>query len=372
MVKQWSSVTSVRRCFNFSIESFSLRLWLTGQRWIAMLFIHFPIPASTELVVVSVQSVDSTSPSLEKLAVYSKMQDSLEVTLPSKQEEEEEEEDEEEEEEKDQPAEMEYLNSRCVLFTYFQGDIGSVVDEHFSRALGQVSTLHPESTISKSKMGLTPLWRDSSALSSQRSSFPTSFWTSSYQPPPAPCLGGVHPDFQVTAPPGTFSAADPSPWPGHGLHQTGPAPPPPSSESWRYPLASQVSPSYSHMHDVYMRHHHPHAHMHHRHHHHHHHPPAGSALDPSYGSLLMPSVCTARIPAPQCDITKTDPTTVTTATSAWAGAFHGTVDIVPSVGFDTGLQHQDKSKESPWSRYCLLSTDPLPDLPVFHTASEED
>lgn len=40
-----------------------------------------------------------------------------------------------------------------------QGDIGSVVDEHFSRALGQASTLHPESAISKSKMGLTPLWR---------------------------------------------------------------------------------------------------------------------------------------------------------------------------------------------------------------------
>lgn len=87
------------------------------------------------------------------------MQDSLEVTLPSKQEEEEEEDEDEEEEEKDQPAEMEYLNSRCVLFTYFQGDIGSVVDEHFSRALGQASTLYPESAISKSKMGLTPLWR---------------------------------------------------------------------------------------------------------------------------------------------------------------------------------------------------------------------
>ncbi|XP_072823503.1 transcription cofactor vestigial-like protein 3 isoform X3 [Vicugna pacos] len=275
----------------------------------------------------------------KKLAVYSKMQDSLEVTLPSKQEEEEEEEDEEEEEEeKDQPAEMEYLNSRCVLFTYFQGDIGSVVDEHFSRALGQASTLHPESAISKSKMGLTPLWRDSSALSSQRSSFPTSFWTSSYQPPPAPCLGGVHPDFQVTAPPGTFPAADPSPWAGHGLHQTGPAPPPPVSESWHYPLASQVSPSYSHVHDVYLRHHHPHAHMHHRHHHHHHHhhhPSAGSALDPAYGPLLMPSVRAARIPAPPSDVTKTDPTTATTATSAWAGAFHGTVDLVPSVGFDT-------------------------------------
>lgn len=77
------------------------------------------------------------------------MQESLEVSLPSKQEE----------DEKDQPAEMEYLNSRCVLFTYFQGDIGSVVDEHFSRALSQASSFSSETALSKSKAGLSPLWR---------------------------------------------------------------------------------------------------------------------------------------------------------------------------------------------------------------------
>ncbi|KAJ7413621.1 hypothetical protein WISP_89071 [Willisornis vidua] len=85
----------------------------------------------------------------KKLAVYNKMQESLEVTLPSKQEE----------DEKDQPAEMEYLNSRCVLFTYFQGDIGSVVDEHFSRALSQASSFNSETALTKSKTGLSPLWR---------------------------------------------------------------------------------------------------------------------------------------------------------------------------------------------------------------------
>ena len=37
--------------------------------------------------------------------------------------------------EKREIPEAEYLNSRCVLFTYYQGDISSVVDEHFSRAL---------------------------------------------------------------------------------------------------------------------------------------------------------------------------------------------------------------------------------------------
>lgn len=37
--------------------------------------------------------------------------------------------------EKQEATEAEYLTSRCVLFTYYQGDISSVVDEHFSRAL---------------------------------------------------------------------------------------------------------------------------------------------------------------------------------------------------------------------------------------------
>lgn len=37
--------------------------------------------------------------------------------------------------EKQEAPEAEYLSSRCVLFTYYQGDISSVVDEHFSRAL---------------------------------------------------------------------------------------------------------------------------------------------------------------------------------------------------------------------------------------------
>ena len=38
-------------------------------------------------------------------------------------------------------------NPQCVLFTYFQGHIGSVVDEHFPRALSNV----------RSPQGLSPL-----------------------------------------------------------------------------------------------------------------------------------------------------------------------------------------------------------------------
>ncbi len=47
---------------------------------------------------------------------------------------------EEERSKETQPAEAEYLSARCVVFTYFRGDIGDVVDEHFSRALSQPST----------------------------------------------------------------------------------------------------------------------------------------------------------------------------------------------------------------------------------------
>lgn len=47
-------------------------------------------------------------------------------------------------------------NARCVLFTYFQGDISSEVDEHFSRALsnlkgpqGRSSSSHSDNVILK-------------------------------------------------------------------------------------------------------------------------------------------------------------------------------------------------------------------------------
>ncbi|XP_052026310.1 transcription cofactor vestigial-like protein 1 [Apodemus sylvaticus] len=42
-------------------------------------------------------------------------------------------------------------NSRCVLFTYFQGDIGSVVDEHFSRALSNLKRPQDRSSSSHSE-----------------------------------------------------------------------------------------------------------------------------------------------------------------------------------------------------------------------------
>lgn len=97
----------------------------------------------------------------QKLAFYSKMQEAQEgvssgssfSNLPGASIKEE-----DCAREKDHPPEAEYINSRCVLFTYFQGDISSVVDEHFSRALSQPSSYVPSSTSSKSARG-TSFWR---------------------------------------------------------------------------------------------------------------------------------------------------------------------------------------------------------------------
>ncbi|KAG8448413.1 hypothetical protein GDO86_015489 [Hymenochirus boettgeri] len=49
---------------------------------------------------------------------------------------------------KDIPVKTE-LSSRCVVFTYYQGDINSVVDEHFSRALR--NTKDPQDLSTKSR-----------------------------------------------------------------------------------------------------------------------------------------------------------------------------------------------------------------------------
>lgn len=98
---------------------------------------------------------------LQKLAFYSKMQEASESTssastsgssasssfsshtAPTSIKE------EECSPEKERPPEAEYINSRCVLFTYFQGDISTVVDEHFSRALSQPSSYSPSSVSAK-------------------------------------------------------------------------------------------------------------------------------------------------------------------------------------------------------------------------------
>uniref|UniRef100_A0A8C6KH37 Vestigial-like family member 2a n=1 Tax=Nothobranchius furzeri TaxID=105023 RepID=A0A8C6KH37_NOTFU len=264
----------------------------------------------------------------QKMALYSKMQDPQENgsrlgppgPLAIK------------EEDKELPPGAEYLSSRCVLFTYFQGDISTVVDEHFSRALSQ-ATAYPTSSSNKAV-------RDGSFPMSQRS-FPPSFWNSSYQPSVSSTLGSAlsspHTELSFAGDP--YSSASLH---SH-LHQ-------PSPDSW---------------------------HPSHHHHHHHHHPYSlggtistqtsayprpgvhemyGTAFDPRYGSLLVPSVRShhrlssgSSVPGPSsspCDLGgKGDSGTG----SAWSGAFNGAGTEI-GLNVDAGLQAQEKSKDL----YCSV------------------
>ncbi|XP_048210590.1 transcription cofactor vestigial-like protein 2 isoform X1 [Perognathus longimembris pacificus] len=181
--------------------------------------------------------------------------------------------------EKERPPEAEYINSRCVLFTYFQGDISSVVDEHFSRALSQPSSYSPSCTSSKAPRSSGP-WRADSTYPMSQRSFPASFWNSAYQAPvPAPLgspLAAAHSELP-------FASADPySPAALHShLHQG-------ATDAW---------------HHAHPHHAHPHPHPHHPY-------SLGGALgaqaaayprpaavhevyaphfDPRYGPLLMPA-----------------------------------------------------------------------------------
>ncbi|XP_066534104.1 transcription cofactor vestigial-like protein 2a isoform X2 [Hoplias malabaricus] len=214
-----------------------------------------------------------------------------------------------EEETRDPTPEAEYLSARCVLFTYFRGDISSVVDEHFSRALSQAAGHAHSSSSSKITRGATS-WKDGSFPMSQRS-FPPSFWNSAYQPSVtatlSSALGASQTELPFTADPYSTASlhthlhqATPEPWhPPHHHHHH----PHPYSLSGAISTQSSAYPRPS-VHDMY-----------------------GTHFDPRYGSLLVPSVRphrlpTATVPAPgpsPCDISKTEPTS-----SAWTGAFTGT------------------------------------------------
>ncbi|XP_077442637.1 transcription cofactor vestigial-like protein 2a [Stigmatopora argus] len=142
------------------------------------------------------------------------------------------------EEDKDPPPGTQYLNARCVLFTYFHGDIGGVVDQHFSRALSlHASSVYPPKAP-----------RDGCFPMSQRN-FPPSFWNS-------PHASATHSELALAAA-GEAYGPPPPPPPLHG-----------HPDAWHphaYALSAQGS-GYPRP-EVY-----------------------GAAFDPRYGSLLVPSV----------------------------------------------------------------------------------
>ncbi|KAG7241669.1 hypothetical protein INR49_025134 [Caranx melampygus] len=256
-----------------------------------------------------------------------------------------------------QPAEAEYLSSRCVLFTYFQGNIGDVIDEHFSRALSQANTFNSETKpirVTQQPASATAgLWKDGGSLSESQSG---SVWNSSspYPSQSGSCLPSVsvHPDFSSS--PVSFNHPDGALWASHVLSQASLPPPATLPDSWTYSLNPQSTSGYPNVHDIY--HPHTHAHIHSRHHHSmlHSYPAHGPALDPRFNPLLLPGVRNQNQPAanagssPQNEAEKTemDPSSnspVSATSVTWApAALHGSLEA-----YDSALDHT-KAKTSVW------------------------
>ncbi|XP_054708150.1 transcription cofactor vestigial-like protein 2 [Uloborus diversus] len=188
--------------------------------------------------------------------------------------------------EKESAAEAQYLSANCVLFTYYTGDISSVVDEHFARALSQVTSYAAPAEATTSK-GQTS--KDGPPMSHRN--FPPSFWNSNYQPMSnatnLSSMGGPSSLRSLPTDLTTYGAPDPYHPSALSLHH-------PQNDPWHYTLTSQAGHPFSH---------------HHRSAHEltsYHHPgmstvTGASRFGPQYGSLLLqPAVRSAARAAAAC------------------------------------------------------------------------
>ncbi|KAL3970122.1 hairy and enhancer of split 1 [Sarotherodon galilaeus] len=254
-----------------------------------------------------------------------------------------------------QPAETEYLSSRCVLFTYFQGNIGDVVDEHFSRALSQSSTFSGDTKPIRVTQPLASttagLWKDGGSLTEGQGS---SAWNNTYPSQSSSCIPAVsvsvHPGFSSS--PVSFNHQDGALWAGHMLSQASLSPAATLPDSWTYSLNPQSTSGYPNVHDVY----HSHPHIHTRHHHPmlHTYPAHSPALDPRFNSLLLPGVRsqsqtstnTGGSPHSEgvkAEIEPSSNNNVTATSVTWTpSGLHGSLEA-----YDTALD-QTKAKTSVW------------------------
>ncbi|XP_028827530.1 transcription cofactor vestigial-like protein 2b [Denticeps clupeoides] len=203
---------------------------------------------------------------------------------------------------KQEVAEAEYLSSRCVLFTYYHGDISSVVDEHFSRALSTYMD-------GEGKKRPADLGADTPSPSSRRS-FPPSFWDSNYTSPPS----RPHSDPGVP----TYSMDPYTP----ALHPGLTHPHPHHAETWGFSQGQPYGPPRP-LHELYS-------------------PPG---LEPHYGPLLMPAVQPAHLSAlpGHFEVGKLE------HAPAWPGLLPpGDVAQTLALNMDPGLQHHKKGKELYW------------------------
>ncbi|XP_053328881.1 transcription cofactor vestigial-like protein 1 [Spea bombifrons] len=207
---------------------------------------------------------------------------------------------------KDQPVRTE-LGSRCVVFTYYQGDINSVVDEHFSRALR--NTKDPQDLRTKNRVD--------DYVQKNMSSMPPGEmgWIKPYTSNPSSTM----------TPPVLTTLIPPSDHYPPSVFQTHAAPP----DLYHYHHMS----SPNQINSVY------------HHHHHHHHPTIpefpvqGTGSDGKYGSLLS-LLQHERYPVPvQEQMMKPDAITSTEAGPSEQESMN------QRMNSQSGLHHQERRKD---------------------------
>ncbi|CAH1799936.1 unnamed protein product [Owenia fusiformis] len=168
------------------------------------------------------------------------------------------------------PKDTRYLSANCVLLTYFNGDIATNVDEHFTKALNQPSSYTPDNQGSSPSSSNSPPHRPKDSTLMSERNFPPSFWNSSYQPTPVP-----PPHDPIQFPTDSYMSSS-----LHGMTSSL------HGDPWHYPLGSSSHTYSRSMHDLAS------------------YSSMGSrSFNPHYGSLLMqPSLRTPRLG--QCDLSK--------------------------------------------------------------------
>uniref|UniRef100_A0A8C5CRN9 Transcription cofactor vestigial-like protein 2 n=1 Tax=Gadus morhua TaxID=8049 RepID=A0A8C5CRN9_GADMO len=222
---------------------------------------------------------------------------------------------------------------------YLSGDISTVVDEHFSRALSQSSGYASSHDITcTNSTSPPPLSPSDGPFPMNQRSFPPSFWNSTYQSSGPSGLGAPHAELSF---PGTPTRPRPrctatsTAQPRRGLAPLAPPPPP-----HHHPY-SLGAPSGARARRT-----------------------RGRGVHEVYGPAFVPALRLAAS-APRCARTTTRLAASSSVpgpggspcdlggkgesgpASAWSGAFAGASPDI-ALNMDTGLQTQDKSKDLYW------------------------
>uniref|UniRef100_UPI00398F4543 transcription cofactor vestigial-like protein 3 n=1 Tax=Pristiophorus japonicus TaxID=55135 RepID=UPI00398F4543 len=203
-------------------------------------------------------------------------------------------------------------HSRCMLFTYFEGDINSVVDEHFSRALKRHSSPINVSAKRKSE-SMGP--KTDEKVSTKQWAPAAPLWSSPY--PGRALLAGPRNAARVTT-----ATAQYRPNALHALR-------PPPRDPWLLPAVSGQSLSAA----VYRQ---PIPELHRM---------MPSAIsNRQYSSLLVPlqGERAAAGPSQRHTVPKTN------LMPTWADTGPGLAEMGPSLNPDIGLQHVEKRKDLYW------------------------